>query len=294
MLCGNALWAATIRQDDVTLEVTLTPEKVELARDVQMHLTLTAPVGTEASFPASLADRLEGFALEGSYHGETVTEGGQERQSLFVRLRPIPGADLYRIAPFAVTYGEGRWLATKPMVLPLAEEDRTATGIDVTVKKMWVWPRPQTLLRYLGYAVAGALALCGAWFLFRWIRRRVRLVRMAPRERALLELKELLERHLPQHGKVKEFYVELTRIVRRYIERRYRVRAPEQTTEEFLHEATRHPSFTPDTLSRLTAFLTAADMVKFAGITVTEATIAGSTDAARQYIENEYENYCCH
>ena len=110
---------------------------------------------------------------------------------------------------------------------------------------------------------------------------------MAPRERALLELRELLERRLPEKGETKRFYVLLTGIVRRYIERRHKVRAPELTTEEFLKEATQHPAFTPETLTRLREFLDAADMVKFAGITASAETVAGSTDAARRYLEGE-------
>ena len=282
---------ATFKQDGVTLEVTLTPDRVELERDIEMRLALTAPKGVEARLPESFTDRLEGLVIEGSYQGETVDDGALVRRVFFLRLRPVPGADLYRIAPFAVTYSDNRWFATKPMVLPLLplrkEGEARLSDLDVSIKKVWVWPRLSTVARYFGYGVAGALFLGGVWQLFRWIRRRIRLARMAPRERALWELKELLERQLPQKGKVKEFYVALTHIVRRYIERRYSVRAPEQTTEEFLQEATHHPAFTPETLTRLREFLAAADMVKFAGITVTAETVADSTAAAKRYLENE-------
>ena len=54
-------------------------------------------------------------------------------------------------------------------------------------------------------------------------------------------------------------------IVRRYIERSTGVRAPEQTTEEFLREVNDNNLFPHETNARLGAFLESADLVKFAG-----------------------------
>jgi hypothetical protein len=67
---------------------------------------------------------------------------------------------------------------------------------------------------------------------------------------------------------VKSYYVELTAIVRRYIERTTGIRAPEQTTEEFLREVSRCSSPLPKGEGmnnfRLKDFLESADLVKFA------------------------------
>ena len=63
---------------------------------------------------------------------------------------------------------------------------------------------------------------------------------------------------------VKLFYVELTAIVRRYIERTTGVHAPEQTTQEFLQEISRRKDFPAEQSRRLRSFLEAADLVKFA------------------------------
>ena len=65
---------------------------------------------------------------------------------------------------------------------------------------------------------------------------------LTPAELAYLELQRLLESQEAQ-GDVKLFYVELTAIVRRYIERTTGIRAPEQTTQEFLHEISRRSDF---------------------------------------------------
>ncbi len=86
---------------------------------------------------------------------------------------------------------------------------------------------------------------------------------LSPRELAYLELERLLEQDLAEED-VKLFYVELTAVVRRYIERTTGILAPEQTTEEFLQEISRRETFPPEERGRLQDFLESADLVKFA------------------------------
>lgn len=90
---------------------------------------------------------------------------------------------------------------------------------------------------------------------------------LTPQEIALQRLALLLDSRLHEMD-VKNFFVELTGIVRWYIEQQTNLRAPELTTEEFLHEITQqweHRSALPPELrDRLRLFLESADMVKFA------------------------------
>jgi len=112
-------------------------------------------------------------------------------------------------------------------------------------------------------AVVVVAVLAGAIW---WLRRR-RVAKAGPpptpAELAFLELQRLRESH-QIHQDVKLFYVELTAIVRRYIERTTGIRAPEQTTQEFLHEISHRREFPAEESRRLTSFLEAADLVKFA------------------------------
>jgi len=111
-------------------------------------------------------------------------------------------------------------------------------------------------------AAVAALGAAAAW----WLHRRQRL-RSAPAptpvELAKRELLRLRESDLAARD-VKLFYVELTAIVRRYIERTMGIRAPEQTTQEFLEEISRRRDFPGEHSRRLRSFLEAADLVKFA------------------------------
>jgi hypothetical protein len=75
----------------------------------------------------------------------------------------------------------------------------------------------------------------------------------------------LLSENLPARGLVKEFYLRLTGIVRQYVEDTTGIRAPEQTTEEFLRDMKASTAFSPERSARLAEFLEAADLVKYAG-----------------------------
>ena len=292
----SPLPALEFSRDGITVDITYAPASVCLDQDFELTFTLSYPENKIATLPPDFTDRFEGLAIEGEYEGETLTANGRILKTLHLRTRPDPTATEYRLAPFAVRYGAkggvtSQWFPTKPIVFPqeplLGPGEAPPTDIDVTLKKKWIPPSWRDMGRWTLMALGAVVAGSAVYFIFRKIQRKIRVLRMAPRERALHELRELLAKRLPEKGRVKEFYVRLTGIVRHYVERRHNVRAPELTTEEFLHEASKHPAFTPETVARLKDFLNAADMVKFAGITASVETITHSTDSAKQYIEAE-------
>ena len=110
---------------------------------------------------------------------------------------------------------------------------------------------------------------------------------MSPIERAWVELDRLLRKGLPGRGRYKEFYVELTMVVRRYIQRRHGIRAPHLTTEEFFAELGRSGLATPEQEAKLREFLTSADMVKFAGVQATPEMAEDATASARTYLQGD-------
>ena len=110
-------------------------------------------------------------------------------------------------------------------------------------------------------AVAGVVALI-AW----WLRRpRPTPPPIPADEWALARLDELEARGPMTPAGLHAFYIELTDITRRFIERRFGLAAPERTTPEFIREAGRHPGIREDQAALLGRLLRAADMVKFAG-----------------------------
>ena len=110
---------------------------------------------------------------------------------------------------------------------------------------------------------------------------------MSPIERAWVELDRLLKKGLPGRGRYKDFYVELTMVVRRYVQRKYGIRAPHLTTEEFFAELARTEHQTAEQTRSLRKFLESADMVKFAGVEATPEMADEATGSARVYLKGD-------
>ena len=279
----------------VELTVTADPPAVEFDRDVLLTLRLTAPARMDIPFP-SLVDRLEGFVLNGSYENEPVTRDGKVTRELHVRLTPLLSRE-HRLAPMAMQYTDksvqpprAGWFPTRPIVFEVVPAVKEP-GKDFrgNLAPVWIYPPATTALAWIAGALALAALAVGAYWLARRMHREVQLRRLSPRERALRELEELLAGDLITRNMAKEFYVRLTRIVRLYIERQHSVRAPEQTTQEFLAAVGHDPRFKPEVVRKLRDFLESADLVKFAAYLPGSEAVAQSTRTAREYVETDAE-----
>jgi len=279
-------------QGPVSVRFTFDPPVVRLDRDILLNIRITSPSNLVVKLPP-LETRVKGFVVAGGYDGHPSVKDGKTIRERNIQLTPQISTE-YRIAPMAVTWkqpgtGLERWFPTKPVVLASESLVKGDPGKDIAgpCGPVWIYPG---LKGFIGYTLA-ALGLAalgyGAWRLFRKVRRAVQLRRMSPRERALFELAELMARDLVGHDRVKEFYFELTMIVRLYIERAHAIRAPEQTTEEFLLIVTRDPRFPHDVARRLRKFMQAADLVKYAGLHPSRDSVDTAISTAKTYIETD-------
>jgi hypothetical protein len=92
---------------------------------------------------------------------------------------------------------------------------------------------------------------------------------LPPFEEAIQKLHELDEKLLWQNNQIKEYYSELTEIIRAYIERELKVPALESTTDELIETLTDFKDSksivtTKETIKKLRDLLREADLVKFA------------------------------
>lgn len=103
-------------------------------------------------------------------------------------------------------------------------------------------------------------------------------------EVALEELAALKESSLLPEGKVKEFYIRISEIIRRYIEGCYFIIAMELTTFELV-ENLKRSEIPLDESELIHEFLANCDMVKFAKYKPTDAENAAIVDKAFEIIE---------
>ena len=293
-LPASAAFTSDLSNGEVSIKLEATPEKVSPAEDLMLIITVEAPSYLTVTLP-DLLDRFSGFTTAEDFATDPIEANGRTRQTHRWRLTPEPAAKRYRLAPFAVTVQDKRSatplvssFATKPILFPDEGPRPAVTGDpEVSPQPDWIPPTAKTVTLWVFAALAGLAALVAILFGLTRLSRRVREYRMSPVERAIAELQRLLGRNLPSRGLFKEFYIELTMVVRRYIERTHSIRAPEQTTQEFLSAAASHPTFTPEVLAQLRTFLESADLVKFAGQEANTLMTDDATAKARAYIEKD-------
>jgi hypothetical protein len=290
---ADAVRVEELASSPLQITLTIDPGSVSVDHDVLAILRIQAPSQTDVTLPP-LEDRFQGFAVSGAYDAEPSQKDGRTTLERRIRLTPLV-ADEYRLAPLVVQYvNRGRnppvsaWLTTRSVLFPVRKLPAAGgDNLDLDVKPQRVPPSGLTIALWCctGLAVIGIGLLL--WKIFTRVREEVRLARMNPKERALHELDRLLAKDLLARNLVKDFYVELTMIVRRYIERAHGIRAPEQTTEEFLMAMAADAHFPPAVASRLKSFLQAADLVKFAAYLPPRESTGAAVDTAREYVVSD-------
>lgn len=221
---------------------------------------------------------------------ELLPDGRTRRVRTYV-LEPFL-AGTYTIPPLEFRFekegGESQRLETgevKVEVRSLLEEGAAAELHDIAPP---VSLREKPKLGWLGWLLGGAL-LAGAaiW----WWRRRVRReaeLEAAPRrpahEIAFEELEALLALDLPGRGETKRFFQELSLILRRYVENRFGVHAPGQTTEEFLVFQSRSGLLELRHQELLKDFLLHCDLVKFAEMEAGPEQARKAFEACRSFV----------
>ena len=285
-------------QFGIGLKVESETKVIDPARSVFLRMELRTPHDKKADMP-DLRDRVVGFSLVEDFAEEPVKEkDGSTVQVTNWRLVPEPCAEVYKLKPFVVKASPTIWKAQSdegkfsfvggPIYFenPAAREPVTG-GMEVDPKKD-LPPLSWRLVGWVALAILVVLAVLAALvWLARYVARRVKEHRMSPIERAWVELDRLLKKGLPGRGRYKDFYVELTMVVRRYVQRKYGIKAPHLTTEEFFAELQNSNTQTLDNSNTLRKFLESADLVKFAGVEATPEMADEATDSARGYLKSD-------
>ncbi|MFH1191389.1 MAG: hypothetical protein V1670_04260 [Candidatus Omnitrophota bacterium] len=129
---------------------------------------------------------------------------------------------------------------------------------------------PLSLISHLNiFLLLGALVLLVILvFLFKFLSKKkeapVVARRKSAHEIAYARLEKLKAKDLIGQGRIKEYYSEVSDIIRYYLENRFLLKAPEMTTEEFLFYVRDYSQLISEHKTLLKEFLLACDLVKFA------------------------------
>lgn len=147
-------------------------------------------------------------------------------------------------------------------ILPAEGEERRGP------KGLAHWPRAPLTRIFMVLGLVAILAILISLLVLWWMRRRARPTTLPapipPHEKALLALAALEQRTAFATADPEVFFVEVSIIVRHYLEERFALRAPEQTTEEFIRAAASSQLLRLEHQQLVEAFLLECDLVKFA------------------------------
>jgi hypothetical protein len=107
--------------------------------------------------------------------------------------------------------------------------------------------------------------------------------------KAFAALEALASGDLLEKGLYKEYFSRLSDILRYYIEDRFSLRAPEQTTEEFLAVLRQSPEFSYEQREMLRSFLSECDMIKFAKGETSRELAGTAAENVRNFVEQTKE-----
>jgi hypothetical protein len=123
-----------------------------------------------------------------------------------------------------------------------------------------------------------------AWLVIALTRRRQQAA-LEPPVPPHVRARQQLDAALRLIGQPREFSFALSLALRTYLEERFRLRAPERTTEEFLRELELTAALLPDQKTALGGFLEQSDLVKFARYEPTEETLRELHGAALRLVD---------
>ncbi|HEX3765688.1 MAG TPA: hypothetical protein VHW23_43630 [Kofleriaceae bacterium] len=281
----------------VKATVKVWPAKPTLGDAIYARLEIDAPAGVtiDAPFQEAGDQRLGRFRVVAfTRDTQHKPDGGQHHEQTYTLDAPSSGRQ--RIPPLRFEMTDPRGSAGKPQEVltdevPLEIAPLPAEAANAPLKAALGELDPRvggigwlTLLGLVSaLAVVGSASVLGyrAWR----ARRRIERQRSAYDE-AVARLHDLELAGPPDETAADAWFVALSSIVRRYLEQRHEIRAPELTTEEFLQVATARPELSGEHRALLTSFLERCDRVKFAGYRPDADESLATLKAARGFVED--------
>jgi hypothetical protein len=281
------LWIQGDKEEDDRIEV-------RLSSLLSVTLALDGPVTLQVEDikPADFT-RSPFWVLRRVDDPEFVRIGGN--QAFWHRtftLDPQNKGDLpLQIVPlrYRVEAGKGEWqkIEWKPVVIHV-----TTTVPRADVSQLRDIPGPEPLpesrsrwIPVLRWSGAALVLLAAIMFILQRRRRAGATPELPPHEWAARELARLESMDLPRHGQAERFHTLVSDTIRRYLELRFQLRAPRQTTAEFLEAMRESPHLNAEQRTLLREFLERCDLAKFARAEYSDEECRVTTEMARGFVE---------
>lgn len=274
--------------EDYAVFAALSTEEIRIGDPVLLTVTAYHPPGTVVQVPDPGRDKA--IVLRGR-EAPTGSAAGEHVRSLFEFHITSFELGEHAVSTGAVRFADAEGVTAEHpfpdtrlrVVSVLTDGD---DGLrDIKPPRAWPDPFPRWLWAVI---VVPVLALVAALLAARYLRQPQPVAPRKPAtppERVALEaLQRLLNRQWIEEENIEPFFVELSSIVRRYLEDRFHLRAPERTTEEFIREAATSQLLSSEHQALVSRFLEQCDLVKFARYRPGQADMRHAFTAAERLV----------
>jgi len=245
--------------------------EIRLSDELILTLSVGGPASLEVAPVQELTPSKDWQVRNKSDPHTTAVDGEQMRWEQSFTLVPIKPGDLplplanlrYRLTPSADAWQEASWRPISVRVVTEIEHADLSELRDVTPPEE-VPTEPASRWPYVLLGIGGtSLLLVAAWY---WSRRHWRggQKMISPDQWALREIQRLTISELATSEEIERFHLQLSDVMRRYMELRFQVPALEQTTTEFFATLSRSPLLNADGQALFRDFMERCDLVKFA------------------------------
>lgn len=257
------------------VSATLDSTTLFIGDQTDLHLRAIGEVGEQVTMPVLDKELIPGVEIVDRTIVDTISlKDGRVQYDQYLTVTSFEDS-LFYIAPLPFVSGDDTvWSdgLTLNVVQPFEMDttDMAITDIKGVYKApVWWWG----IFRWVLLAVLLVGVGVAGYYLITYLQRRkleeagneVVTEPLRPAEEVALEkLDAIKEKKIWQQGQVKEYYTQLTDVVREYIARRFEVSSVEQTSDETLRDIRPLLSERKDLYDQLRKMLTLADLVKFA------------------------------
>ncbi len=286
----------TAEAENARATLAVSPVEATMADTLAMELTIEAPVNAVITWPdmsASLPSELEVVR-------ERTTESPRESTDVVVisksyELRPA-GTGEIPIPPLPILIDDAIIMETTPidvLIRSVLSDDDAELAPRRDIAAAPPDYRELALGAGAAFITLGAVALAIV-LVARRLAARAQAARLTPAHVIALERIRLLRNsESMRHADCDTVLTQLSNILRTYLEDRFGIHAPSQTTEEFLEHAQRSPALRVEQAGALSTFLHRCDLVKFADMDASGAEVERAIVTVERFIEDTADNDVC-
>lgn len=285
----------------VSVKAQLDSASLLMGRTTLLKLTVDQPKGTKGRFPLFSELRENGiipvcgdsveYRMPVKY--DTVENGGMETVSMQIPVQSFDSG-FYRLPEFVYVTGRdsirSNALALKVVPVPVKADTPINDYANVAdPADASIFDRvPDWIVKWWWLVLIAVAAMAVAVWLFMKYRKEGTLMprkpEPSPYETAITALSALKEKKLWEQGMEKEYFTELTDILRIYLYRRFGINAMEMTSRQILAGLSKNEEL-KDKRHYFRQILDMADFVKFAKVRPLPADNIASYDNAVKFVE---------